>query len=208
MTIACGEPFIPQELLDEVRTAYAFRDLSDAEWHWTLEFVARGGRALRAYPQYCKLVERDGRYHPASLQLERQHRMSIGTITSDSGVQVKFAKGGSLGTIEESFIAKLQPRETFQFAGRSLELIAIRDMTAYVRKSSKRATQVPRWMGGRLPLSVELATAVRRRLAEADAGTFADDEMRTVAPILSLQQEWSRWPIVYRSYSRHRSRRR
>jgi ATP-dependent Lhr-like helicase len=196
MTMACGDPFVPEELLAEVRTSYAYRHLSDDEWAWTLDFVARGGKALRAYPQYCKLMDRDGRYYPATPKLEREHRMSIGTITSDAGIQVKFAKGGSLGTIEESFLAKLQPRETFIFAGRALELIAIRDMTAYVRKSSKRATQVPRWMGGRLPLSVELATAVRRRLAEADEGILADDEMRTVAPILALQKEWSRLPAV------------
>lgn len=194
MTIACGDPFVETELREEVRNTHSYRDLSDDEWNWTLDFVARGGHALRAYPQYCKLIERDARFYPASPQLERMHRMSIGTITSDAGIHVRFAKGGSLGTIEESFLAKLQPRETFIFAGRALELIAIRDMTAYVRKSTKAPKQVPRWMGGRLPLSVELATAVRRRLAEANAERYADDEMRTVAPILSLQRQWSRLP--------------
>lgn len=194
MTIACGDPFRADELLAEVRSSFAYRHLSDEQWNWTLDFVARGGKALRAYPQYCKLVERDGRYHPAALSFERMHRMSIGTITSDAGIQVRFAKGGSLGTIEESFLAKLQPRDTFIFAGRALELIAIRDMTAYVRKSSKAPKQVPRWLGGRLPLSVELATAVRRRLAQANAGEYVDNEMRTVAPVLQMQQQWSRIP--------------
>ena len=33
-------------LLAEVRTAYAYRDLTDNEWHWALDFVVNGGMPL------------------------------------------------------------------------------------------------------------------------------------------------------------------
>jgi hypothetical protein len=42
-----------------------------------------------------------------------------------------------LGTIEEGFISKLKPGNTFWFAGRSLEFIKVKEMTAYVKKSTK-----------------------------------------------------------------------
>ena len=86
--------------------------------------------------------------------------MAIGTISSDTEMLVKWMNGTRLGTVEESFIGRLKPGDDFGFAGRVLRLVQVKDMTAYVRASTARRTQVPRWQGGRLPLSVELADAV------------------------------------------------
>lgn len=194
VTIACGDPFESEKLLAEVRTAYAYRNLTQAEWDWTLDFVARGGVALRAYPQYRKLEQTDNRFHPSSKEIERWHRMAIGTITGEVGMAVKFLSGGHLGTIEESFIAKLQPHDTFLFAGRVLKLVIIRDMTAYVRKTKKKPQHIPRWDGGKLPLSVELSAAMRQRFSEAADERFEDVEMQAVRPILELQKRWSALP--------------
>lgn len=194
VTIACSEPFAPEELLAEVRTTYAYRNITDDDFQWVLDFVEHGGKTLRAYPQYSKLREAYGRYSVASKQIERWHRMSIGTITSDAGVSVRYLRGGNLGTIEESFIARLKKGDVFLFAGKSVELVMIRDMVAYVRKSRRAPTQVPRWMGGKLPLSVELGNQVRKRMAEARQGIFSDREMQCVEPVLRLQQQLSDLP--------------
>ncbi|HCJ64349.1 MAG TPA: DNA ligase-associated DEXH box helicase, partial [Alcanivorax sp.] len=86
--------------------------------------------------------------------------MAVGTITSDYQMRVKYPRGGSIGTIEESFVARLKPGDVFLFSGRALELIRVRDMTAYVRAAKGRRSLVPRWQGGRLPLSTELADTV------------------------------------------------
>ncbi len=96
----------------------------------------------------------------AETGIARRHRMAIGTISSDAEMQVKWANGSRLGSVEESFISRLKPGDDFGFAGRVLRLIQVKDMTAYVRASKAKRTQVPRWQGGRLPLSVELADAV------------------------------------------------
>ena len=66
--------------------------------------------------------------------------------------------------MEESFIGRLKPGDDFGFAGRVLQLVQVKDMTAYVRTSTARRTRVPRWQGGRLPLSVELADSVLEML--------------------------------------------
>jgi ATP-dependent Lhr-like helicase len=177
-----------------VRGTHAFAALSEQEWRWALDFVTRGGQALRAYPQYARVVEENGRFRVASGVIERLHRMSIGTITSDAAVCVAFENGRVLGTIEESFIGRLKHGDRFVFAGRILEFLRLRNLIATVREADGRRGFVPRWLGGKSPLSTELAHAVRRKLDEARAGEWLDEEMRAVRPILELQAAWSMIP--------------
>jgi len=67
-------------------------------------------------------------------------------------------------------------------------------MTAWVRKTIEATTVVPHWTGARLPLSPELASAVRGKLDQARKGRFDGAEMEAVRPILELQAKWSRLP--------------
>jgi ATP-dependent Lhr-like helicase len=194
VTIALGGGFSAGDLLDEVRTTYAYRNLSDAEWAWALDFVTRGGPALRAYPEYARVVERAGRYIVEDGTIARRHRASIGTIVSDAAIGVQFLRGGRLGQIEEAFVARLKPGDRFVFAGRVLEFVRVRDMTAWVRLAAGRDAIVPRWSGGRMALSPQLAAAVRDQLDAAAAGVFESAELRAVAPILAIQARWSRIP--------------
>ncbi len=194
VTVALGSGFVPGELLAEVRTTHAYADLSDQEWAWALGFVTNGGETLRAYEQYNKLAATEGVYRPTSRQIAQYHRMSIGTITSDGMIKVSYLKGGALGTIEESFIARLRPGDRFVFAGRVLELVLVKEMTAYVRKSNRSSGSVPQWMGSRMQLSSQLAGAVRVQLAAARAGRYDSAELLAVRPILELQRRWSRIP--------------
>jgi len=197
VTVALGGGFRAAELLAEVRTAWSFRDLSQAEWGWALDFVTRGGEALRAYPEYRRVVEQDGLWTVPDATMARRHRMQIGTITADAAIQVQYRSGagGKLGTIEESFVARLKPGDRFVFAGRTLELEAVRDMTAYVRKA-RGGGAFPRWMGGRMPLSTELGAAVRGQLDEARRGVYAGPEMEAVRPVLEQQAAGSLLPAA------------
>ncbi len=192
VTIALGGGFHSAALFDEVRSAYAYRDLTPDEWQWALDFVTNGGRALRAYAHYRKVVQgEDGLHRVEDAQIARFHRMSIGSITSDASLKVAFLKGGTLGTIEESFVARLKPGDRFVFAGRVVELALVREMTAYVRSAGGSRALVPRWQGGRFPLSTQLAAAVRARLDAARQGIYDGAEMEAVRPLLSLQARWS-----------------
>ncbi|HWT68906.1 MAG TPA: ligase-associated DNA damage response DEXH box helicase [Pseudomonas sp.] len=199
VSIALGGGFLPDELYDEVRGAWAYRDLSLAEWTWALAFVRHGGLSLTAYPDYRRVEPDDqGVWRVPDARLARRHRMSIGTIVSDASIQLKFwSKGGGgkqLGSVEEGFIARLKPGDGFLFAGRLLELVRVENMTAYVKRSTVKKAAVPRWNGGRMPLSSELANAVVARFSAAAQGQFDGPEMQTLRPLLEVQQQWSGLP--------------
>ncbi|MGQ2981718.1 MAG: DNA ligase-associated DEXH box helicase, partial [Polaromonas sp.] len=53
---------------------------------------------------------------------------------------------------------------------------------------------VPRWHGGRMPLSTTLADAVVQQLALAGEGRYDTPELQRVRPLLEIQQQWSALP--------------
>ena len=192
VTLAAGPGFRPDELLAEVRRTHAYAGLTEVEWQFVMDFVTRGGQALRAYPQYRRVaLGPDGVCRVPDARLARQHRTQIGTITSDATLELRWVSGGSLGTIEESFLARQRPGDAFVFAGRVLELVRVRDMVGYVRLATARSHAVPRWNGGRMPLSTELADTVLEMLEGAGGET---PEMTLLAPLLELQSRWSVLP--------------
>jgi ATP-dependent helicase Lhr and Lhr-like helicase len=196
VTVALGGGFRPEELLREVRSTRSYADLRDDEWRWVLDFVTRGGDALNAYPEYSRVVERDGLHVVEDPQMAKRHRMAIGTIVGDAHITVQYLGGGRLGSVEESFIARLTPGDRFIFAGKPLEFVRVREMKAWVRRATSVKGAIPRWMGSRLPLSGELAAALRNRLEEASRGVFRDPEMEAIRPILEVQARWSRIPAA------------
>ena len=199
VSMALAGGFRPDELLSEVRSTWAYQDLSNEQWRWALAFVRHGGHSLTAYPDYQR-VEPDaaGRWQVPNARLARRHRMSIGTIVSDASIQLKYwSKGGggkALGSVEEGFIARLKPGDGFLFGGRLLELVRVENMTAYVKRTTGKKAAVPRWNGGRMPLSSELAEAVVAQLDAARHGRFEGPEMQAVKPLLDVQQQWSALP--------------
>ncbi|WP_259755591.1 ligase-associated DNA damage response DEXH box helicase [Pseudomonas sp. GCEP-101] len=198
VSMALGGGFHAEAMLAEVRSAWSYRALSDGEWQWALAFIRHGGHSLTAYPDYRRAEpDADGLWQVPDARLARRHRMSIGTIVSDASVTVRFwgkAGGGSLGSIEEGFIARLRPGDTFLFAGRTLELVEVDNMTVYVRRATGRKAAIPRWNGGRMPLSGELADAMLEQLDAADQGRYASAEMRLLRPLLDTQKAWSALP--------------
>jgi ATP-dependent Lhr-like helicase len=111
-------------------------------------------------------------------------------------MKVRFVRGKTIGTVEENFIARLRPGDVFTFAGRTLQFVRVRDMTAWVRRSNEATSVVPHWTGARLALSPELAAAVRMKLDQARQRVFDGPEMEAVRRILELQAKWSRLPAA------------
>jgi ATP-dependent Lhr-like helicase len=169
--------------------------LSDAEWQWAIDFITRGGDALKAYPDYHKVVlDGDGIYRVKDAAIAKRHRMSIGTIVSDAAVNVCFRNGRRLGNVEESFIARLSPGDSFIFGGQVLEFMRVENMTAYVKPGKAGAAIIPRWDGGRCPLSSEVADGIRELLELHVEGRAHEPEMAAVTRLLRLQHAWSRVP--------------
>lgn len=191
VTLALGGGFDGGELLAEVRGTHAFTGLADEAWQSVLDFIVQGGRALEHYPDFHRVVrDDDGRYVVVDRRVATRHRLSIGTIASEGTVAVKLMRGGTLGAVEEGFIARLKPGDRFLFSGRMLQLVRMEAMTALVQRAPMGEGQVPQWTGIRQPLSRELASRVERLLARpVDA-----PEMRAVAGLLALQSRISSLP--------------
>ena len=195
VTVAVAGGFDGQEMFDEVRSTYAFRELSEAEWNWVIEFVTHGGEALRAYPEYARVTMEDGKFVISNRTVARRHLLSTGTIVSDSAMDVRYMTGGRLGSVEEGFIARLRPGDRFAFSGKVLQFVRIREMTAWVKKAPVTAGGIiPSWEGGRMPLSNELAVALRNRFEEARNGRFEGPEMTALKPVFETQASISRVP--------------
>jgi len=147
------------------------------------------------YPEYQKWINKDGRFFIANQRLARRHRLSIGTIVGDTMMNVKYKRGGTIGHIEESFIARLNIGDIFCFAGLPLRLEKVKDLTAYAVKSDNLNGKIPSWQGGRLPLSSKMSVMLRRKLSEAINGNpHKDPELDKIQPLLKLQAERSMVP--------------
>ena len=194
VTIAIGGGFTSENLLQEVRTTQAYRFLTSDEWQWILNFVVHGGSSLGAYPEFHRVELDDDRYHVSTQRIMTLHRFNIGTIVSDTAMKVKYMRGGTMGTVEESFLSKLKRGDRFLFAGKLVELVIIHDNVAYVRRSKGKPNSIPRWAGGRMPLSSELSMALRGKIHEASQGRLTGPEMRSLKSLFDLQQRWSLLP--------------
>ena len=194
VTLAVSDGFYPAELFNEVKTTFAYADLTLPEFNELLDFITHGGKTLASYDEFLKVEIVDGLYKVNNRRVAMRHRLSIGTITSDVSIRVRWLSGGSLGTIEESFISKLKPGDNFWFAGRSLEFIQMKEMSAYVKKSNKKKGLIPSWMGGRMPLSSQLSAVLRQKLDEVARNAATDVEVKALQPLFNIQAEGSHLP--------------
>ncbi|MCT0209998.1 MAG: DNA ligase-associated DEXH box helicase [Cyanobium sp.] len=148
------------------------------------------------------------RYRVRETAIARLHRLNIGTITASRSITVKVVRGATLGHVEEGFVSRLKPGDVFFFAGRQLEFVRLRDMTALVKASTRKSTLVPAWGGGQMALSDLLSEHLRQevdRCARAlaasrdpeDAATLDTPELRALEPLLRRQHEVSALPRAH-----------
>ncbi|MGE0061654.1 MAG: ligase-associated DNA damage response DEXH box helicase [Xanthobacteraceae bacterium] len=195
---ACGEPFLADELYDEVRAAAPYADLARADFDAAVDFVATGGYALKAYERFAKIRQgKDGRWRIAHPRVAQRYRMNIGTIVEADMLKVRLMRsrrsgaqiprgGRLLGQVEEYFIEMLAPGDTFVFAGEILKYEAIVEDEVYVSRSSATDPKVPSYEGGKFPLSTYLAARVRALLADSAARRALPEQVREWLDI----QQW------------------
>lgn len=192
VTLAVSDGFYPKEIYPEIKNTFCFQGITEGQWQWCLNFITMGSQSLQAYDEYKRvLVDDDGRFYVDSRQTAMMHRLSIGTIVSDAMVQVKYVSGGFIGTIEEFFIGKMKPGDVFVFAGRTLELVRIRNMAAQVRRSSKRTRNVVSFMGGRMALSSQMSEILRNELQSEADHKRNTPELRALSDIFDRQEKES-----------------
>ena len=195
---AVGEPFLSDELFDEVRAAAPYAKLARADFDAVVDFVATGGYALKAYERFAKIRQgKDGKWRITHPNVAQRYRMNIGTIVEADMLKVRLVRsrrsttviprgGRVLGQVEEYFIEGLTPGDTFVFAGEILKYEALVENEVYVSRSSATDPKVPAYEGGKFPLSTYLAARVRGILADPKAWQALPAQVREWLEI----QQW------------------
>jgi len=191
-TLAVSDGFFPHEIFKEVQSTFCYQSITAENWNWLLNFITNGSQSLQAYDEYKKVeIEPDGRFKINNRRIAMHHRMQIGTIVGDAVLSVKYITGGYIGTLEEWFISKLIPGDTFSFAGKKLELFRVKNMQVLVRKADpKKVSKTVSWMGGRMTLSAQMSELLRQELYAANSGEMTP-ELIALAPLFKRQRKES-----------------
>jgi ATP-dependent Lhr-like helicase len=206
---ACGEPFLADDLYEEVRSAAPYASLARENFDDVVDFVATGGYALKTYERFARIKQdKHGRWRVANPRVRQSYRMNVGTIVEETMLKVRLvrsrgsgsgstgviARGGRiLGEIEEVFIEGLVIGDTFVFGGEVVRYEALVEDHVYVSRANDKDAKVPSYMGGKFPLSTYLAERVRKLLDDKRAWRGLPDQ---VHDWLSLQKDFSHVPAV------------
>jgi ATP-dependent helicase Lhr and Lhr-like helicase len=208
---ACGEPFLSDQLYDEVLTAAPYSGLARTDFDDVVDFVATGGYALKTYERFARIKQdKTGRWRVTNPRVRQSYRLNVGTIVEEAMLKVRLvrsrgAKGNAgstgalgrggrmLGEIEEYFIEGLVVGDTFVFGGEVVRYEQLAEDVVYVSRANDKDAKVPSYMGGKFPLSTYLAERVRKLLADRRAWNALPDQVRDW---LSLQAHLSRVPGV------------
>ncbi|QNJ97654.1 ligase-associated DNA damage response DEXH box helicase [Constantimarinum furrinae] len=189
VTLAVSDGFYPKKIYSEIKQTFCFQDITEEQWRWCLNFITIGSQSLQAYDEYKRVeVKPNGLFKVESRRTAMMHRLSIGTIVSDTMLTVKFVGGGFIGTIEEWFIGKLKPGDTFVFAGRTLELVRLRQMVAQVRRSVKKSANIVSFMGGRMTLSSQMSEILREELQSEAEHKKKTPELKALSSLFERQE--------------------
>jgi ATP-dependent Lhr-like helicase len=206
---ACGEPFLSDQLYDEVLTAAPYSSLTQTDFDDVVDFVATGGYALKTYERFARIKQdKNGRWRVTNPRVRQSYRLNVGTIVEETMLKVRLVRsrsGGSgstgalgrggrlLGQIEEVFIEGLVVGDTFVFGGEVVRYEALSEDQVYVSRANDADAKVPSYMGGKFPLSTYLAERVRKLLDDKRAWNGLPEQVRDW---LSLQKDFSRVPGV------------
>ena len=190
MTLAVGSGFDPVKIYPVINSTFCFQTLDQERWQWVLNFLTRGSQSLQNYDEYKKLIpNEEGLLKVANKGIALRHRLSMGTIVSGNDLKIRYRKGGYLGSIEEWFISKLKPGDTFAFSGKILELIRIQKMEVVVKKSKVKQAKIPTWMGGRMSFSAHLSDLLKKALFDKENKNT--QEFQSLKPVFEQQKKES-----------------
>ncbi|MDQ3626585.1 MAG: DEAD/DEAH box helicase [Verrucomicrobiota bacterium] len=165
--LAAVAPIAADEVFALLRRASPFAELTREEFDRIVQYLEGGGVSLQK--QYAGLFGKirvdDGVISLAHLRVAREFLVNIGTIVSESFVDV-FLRRRRLGSVEENFIKQLQIGDLFVLGGRIVRLIETGVQAAYVERADGHLPTVPRWNAAKMPLTSGLAEGVRNLRAE------------------------------------------
>ena len=192
-TLAVGGGFFPDQIFPVIKKTFSFHAINSNKWKWILNFLTKGSQSLEYYDEFKKVhISEDGMMTVHDKGVALRHRLSMGTIVSDSVLKIKYQTGKYLGTIEEWFISKLSRGDVFTFAGRNLELLTLNGMEVIVRKSKVKKAKIPAWIGGRFSFSSNLSDLLKNTFHNKK--NYSTPEFSALESIFKQQNRESKIP--------------
>ena len=192
-TLAVGGGFFPDQIFPVIKKTFSFHAINSNKWKWILNFLTKGSQSLEYYDEFKKVhISEDGMMTVLDKGVALRHRLSMGTIVSDSVLKIKYQTGKYLGTIEEWFISKLSRGDVFTFAGRNLELLTLNGMEVVVRKSKVKKAKIPAWIGGRFSFSSNLSDLLKNTFQNKK--NYSTPEFSALESIFKQQNRESKIP--------------
>jgi ATP-dependent Lhr-like helicase len=188
---ACSAPFDATDLFDEIKTVGAFSDLTREAFDDCLDFCATGGYALRAYDQWKRLKEVNGKWQLRDPRSAARIRMNLGTIYDVETLKVKFRRTAkSLGEVEEAFAATLTPGDTFLIGGQIVRYEALNQLVVEVSRNKGGTPKVATFFGTKFSTSTQLSQRILKMFQQDSWPELPDH----TAQWLQMQREVSKLP--------------
>ena len=188
--VAISKKFKKEELYEQVKKAWPYRNLNEEDFEKTLSFVENGGYSLQGYEEYSRL-KRDGEYFKIKdKSLITKYRMNVGAIVEAEMLRLRVSNR-YLGNIEEWFINGLSAGDTFIFAGKRLMFEKVVGNIAYAKITALDHQKIPSFKGGNLPLSTHLSKSVRKIFSKQLDGIDLPDSLKKWS---KLQSKFSSFP--------------
>ncbi len=161
-----------------VKKAGPYQQLSRQDFDDVAHYLAGQGKVLGPYGTYGKIEIHDGKFRVANAKTARSYYMNLGVISADYEMKIVSVRNRTLGAVEESFIASLQPNEAFIMTGKPVRVKRIHQNMAVVEPAQGEQVKTPRWMGNKMAVTAQLAQEelkLRRELRFAwnEGGTAA-----------------------------------
>ena len=178
--MAASGNWTEDEIYALVRRSFPYRNLTREKFDGVLHYLEGGGTSLQTQyrPVFGKIVRRNGMLEIPSPRVARDYYQNVGTISSESMVQVKVGRR-KIGQVEQGFIQKLNLGDVFVLNGRTVRLLQTRLLEAKAEWAPSEMPTVPRWNANKMPLASGLAAEVThlrsrlREMMEAEAGADA-----------------------------------
>jgi ATP-dependent Lhr-like helicase len=161
--MAVSDEWTEDEMFELVRRSYPYRELSREKFQVVLNYLEGGGSVLKQQytPVFGKIIRVGGKVLPAQHRVARDYYQNVGTIASESMVQVKLRRR-NIGQVEQRFIQQLNIGDVFVLNGQRVRLVETHLLLAKVELATRDLPTVPRWNANKMPLASGLANEVVR----------------------------------------------
>jgi len=158
------------ELLAQLRRAWPYRNLEQAEYEQVLRMLAEGYAARRG--RVAAYLHRDTINH--QLRARRGARLTAitcgGAIPANADYQVVLEPQGIVvGTLNEDFAIESSAGDIFQLGNASYQILRVEAGRVRVQDAAGQPPTIPFWLGEAPARSAELSEAVSELRADVDA---------------------------------------